>query len=962
MKRLGLCLGLLFAAGWCRADQKIVRPTIGIADEGIFIGRVSTLNCVGSGINCTQSGSVGNINITASGSGGGGGGGNFRLLINGVDSGINISSTNIIPGNGLGLQVYSSSFTLSIPSTASLQIYSLATGTSAPQAIIHIATSNGFVGNMLLLSTGDTQLYMFNPASYSVLVSSVLINKGLSSATNPQTFVSIGSTYMVPVPLAVGSGGKSNSSGLSPLVFLHQSGSVYLVLQEDSSNVDVFLGNNLAAQFGSQTNHPVNIYSNNTSRVTIPAAGGLVVKSTDLVVAPGGLVGIGTTTPRAMLHLALVNGPADSRFIRCSTGDTIIFEVGVTSMIAPSTTSFGGIPYVWPSAQASGVKILSNDGLGNLSWATDATGGGGGGGSALSIGGYLNNIFQVAFTTLNFSGDAQVFVQGSSLTIRIDFTTMTVAIGTTGIFTAYLNTAISTTGAFASGLNVAIGTTGVELINYKNSNNASTNTLTNLIFALSSETVSGGGGGVKTLYLYNNFDAGNVYQQMFSTPSTALEKSRTVSVAAADGLLMLSSHSTVSTGLGEDVINIPAGAWQFMIFGKIDSLVGQTDLVIDIATMSKLGAGIWNIVSATISNINATSTSPFVAEALLTSDVAVSTDDRVLVRIYAKTTSALARTVTISYQGVTYASRIGTTIERQPTFLSLDDTQNSYVGQSGKFVQINPGETALIFNTIDTMTAITAISTTGASLQSSSNTLFSAITSTYNAAASTGLALTNYQTAVAISTGIQLSQHYVIVSTNLAPTITITNLISSSLTAHTEVEFPVSGAAVAPNVSSPCMPTVQIFESATNRINYDAIGFSSFTGVNYGHFNHSLPKGWNASTVTFHVTWTSTSAGTAGQTVVWGMQALAVTSGTTIDSPYGSTRTVTSSVLGTANQLFRSTEALAMTVGGSPAQGNETQVQWNIFRDKTDARDNFQGQANLVEIRIRYTKEYLTDK
>ena len=51
---------------------------------------------------------------------------------------------------------------------------------------------------------------------------------------------------------------------------------------------------------------------------------------------------------------------------------------GGTFTVTGGTTTFGGVTYKWPQAQATGTKILSNDGTGQLSWATDATSAGGG--------------------------------------------------------------------------------------------------------------------------------------------------------------------------------------------------------------------------------------------------------------------------------------------------------------------------------------------------------------------------------------------------------------------------------------------------------------------------------------------------------------------------------------------------------------------------------------------------------
>ena len=48
--------------------------------------------------------------------------------------------------------------------------------------------------------------------------------------------------------------------------------------------------------------------------------------------------------------------------------------VGSTMSVSGSGLGVNGVPYAWPSSQASGTKILQNDGSGNLSWAAAGSG------------------------------------------------------------------------------------------------------------------------------------------------------------------------------------------------------------------------------------------------------------------------------------------------------------------------------------------------------------------------------------------------------------------------------------------------------------------------------------------------------------------------------------------------------------------------------------------------------------
>ena len=52
-------------------------------------------------------------------------------------------------------------------------------------------------------------------------------------------------------------------------------------------------------------------------------------------------------------------------------------SVTATTTLSSATTTINGITYYWPNSQAVGVKVLQNDGNGNLSWVADQAGGGG---------------------------------------------------------------------------------------------------------------------------------------------------------------------------------------------------------------------------------------------------------------------------------------------------------------------------------------------------------------------------------------------------------------------------------------------------------------------------------------------------------------------------------------------------------------------------------------------------------
>ena len=77
-----------------RAQAQHDSNSVRLQNEGSTLGQIKTMNCVGAGIDCTLSGSVG----TATVSGGGGGGGNFVAVTVDFGSGGNDMVTTTITG------------------------------------------------------------------------------------------------------------------------------------------------------------------------------------------------------------------------------------------------------------------------------------------------------------------------------------------------------------------------------------------------------------------------------------------------------------------------------------------------------------------------------------------------------------------------------------------------------------------------------------------------------------------------------------------------------------------------------------------------------------------------------------------------------------------------------------------------------------------------------------------------
>jgi hypothetical protein len=137
-------------------------------------------------------------------------------------------------------------------------------------------------------------------------------------------------------------------------------------------------------------------------------------------------------------------------------------------------------------------------------------------------------------------------------------------------------------------------------------------------------------------------------------------------------------------------------------------------------------------------------------------------------------------------------------------------------------------------------------------------------------------------------------------------------------------------------------------ESSTNKVMNKTLDFDTST-QEFAQFTISFPKGWNEGTVTFIPYWTAAS-GTGG--VVWALEAVAVSDDDAIDTAFGTAQTSTDTLI-SAGDVHVGPESAAITIGGSPAEGDISYFQ--IKRDVSDGSDTLNADARLVGVRLIYT-------
>ena len=124
----------------------------------------------------------------------------------------------------------------------------------------------------------------------------------------------------------------------------------------------------------------------------------------------------------------------------------------------------------------------------------------------------------------------------------------------------------------------------------------------------------------------------------------------------------------------------------------------------------------------------------------------------------------------------------------------------------------------------------------------------------------------------------------------------------------------------------------------------------------FAQFSVAMPKSWNEGTLTYQPYW-SVSGSDSG-TVQWGLQAVAISDDEDIDSAFGTAvLTTAKAASGTADDLMISDESGAMTVGGTPAAGDN--VFFQIYRDVSG--DSQTVAARLIGIKIFFTTDAAND-
>lgn len=180
---------------------------------------------------------------------------------------------------------------------------------------------------------------------------------------------------------------------------------------------------------------------------------------------------------------------------------------------------------------------------------------------------------------------------------------------------------------------------------------------------------------------------------------------------------------------------------------------------------------------------------------------------------------------------------------------------------------------------------------------------------------------------------------------------TVTSLITSTTTGKQTIWVPVGAMTPATTSGAASIATTELTAGQPEVVSCD---FDT-SADEYLLFSVALPKGWNEGTVTFVPYWTAAS-GSGG--VSWALQAVALSNDDAHQTAFG-TQQLSEDTLITANDIHVGPESSAITIAGTPAEGDI--VFFRVLRDVSQTNDTLAVDAKLLGIKLHFTTDAPTD-
>lgn len=170
-------------------------------------------------------------------------------------------------------------------------------------------------------------------------------------------------------------------------------------------------------------------------------------------------------------------------------------------------------------------------------------------------------------------------------------------------------------------------------------------------------------------------------------------------------------------------------------------------------------------------------------------------------------------------------------------------------------------------------------------------------------------------------------------------------------------DLPLPAGSLQPRKTNGCS-ALAFITGATGQPDIPYLAFAA-TPAQYCGIAFRMPKGWDRGTVTASFQWRRAS-GTAAANVIWGMRAVAVSSGDSPITSHGAAAVVTAAAEGDADFAF-SGETGPCTIGGSPQAGDLVFFEFFRDADSTSPADTLVDIAWLTSVTLHYTTEANTD-
>lgn len=168
------------------------------------------------------------------------------------------------------------------------------------------------------------------------------------------------------------------------------------------------------------------------------------------------------------------------------------------------------------------------------------------------------------------------------------------------------------------------------------------------------------GSNSQTYYFSSDTNDVGGYESILRQPSLNTEDDDSITLNSGDGEVLIDSYVTIQDDPG--VIEIPAGLWSFRMFHYVDNAGGVTQFRYRVYKRNTGGTET-ELFNALSQEVDALTVTEYVTDYTLTSKITLLADDRIVVKVYALTSSAADRTAHLVYEGNTNVSRVISTID-----------------------------------------------------------------------------------------------------------------------------------------------------------------------------------------------------------------------------------------------------------------------------------------------------------